>query len=320
MVSDPKDGSIRALLQKGENSLLKAGIEEAREETLQIFENVMGVSRASIYLDGDRKVSSEEQQRFLKIVGERMTRRPLAYILGEAYFCEETLWVNEHCLIPRPETEILVEKVVAAIQKKQQDFCRLPTREGGRMDSENNPTGNFSFLDIGTGTGAIAISLLRTFPNAKGTLLDISQGAIEVARRNIHKYRLGERARLIPGDFFKLSQALAERNPPHFVFDVIVSNPPYLSEFDLQNIQPELKHEPREALDGGKDGFHFYRQLIPIAKGRLRAGGLLALEVGAGQSGMVSKWLQDAGYDNIHRFEDYLGIERVVTAWNAKQN
>jgi len=319
MVSDPKDGSIRSLLQKGENSLLEAGIEESREETLRILE-VLGISRTSVYLGGERKVSEEEERRFLKIVGERMTRRPLAYILGETCFREETLWVNEHCLIPRPETEILVEKVIAAIREKRQVFCGSPAGENGRMGSGGNPTRKFSFLDIGTGTGAIAISLLRTFLNAEGTLLDISREAIEVARRNVQKYGLEGRARLIPGDFFKLSQGPAESDTPRFVFDVIVSNPPYLSELDLQNIQPELKYEPREALDGGKDGLHFYRRLIPLAKGWLRAGGLLALEVGAGQSGMVSKWLQDAGYDSIHRFEDYLGIERVVTAWNDKRN
>ena len=186
MVSDPKDGSIRSLLQKGENSLLEAGIEEAREETLRILEHVLGISRSSVYLGGERKVSEEEERRFLKIVGGRMTRRPLAYILGETCFREETLWVNEHCLIPRPETEILVEKVIVAIREKRR-ILRITARKNGRMGSGDNLIENSPFLISGLVPGN-AISLLRTFRTRKEPC-DISREAIEVAA-NVQKYGL----------------------------------------------------------------------------------------------------------------------------------
>ncbi|HOE68911.1 MAG TPA: peptide chain release factor N(5)-glutamine methyltransferase [Candidatus Omnitrophota bacterium] len=274
-----------ALLAAGCDALARAGIGEAKEEAERILGNVLKASKAALFLDAAKEVAPEAERHFLRIVEERKTRKPLAYLLGEACFGEEILEVSDRCLIPRPETEILVEALAKQL---------APERE-------------FSFLDLGTGSGAIAIALMRKFPLSKGTLSDISEEALGIARRNLGRYGLENRALLKRGDLFG---AFAGEEP----WDVVVSNPPYLSEGDFRNLQPELAFEPRLALDGGTDGFDFYRRIIPEARRYLKPGGFLALEAGAGQADQVSKWLQGAGYDNILRFKDYLGFDRVVMA------
>ena len=282
--------TIGELLREGQKEISGAAIEESKEECERILMSLLGCVRSALYLNTSDAVTPKIWERFLRIIEEREKRVPLAYLLGEADFWKETLYVNEHCLIPRPETETLIEAVKKLATVTIGD-CHQP----------------LSFLDIGTGSGAISAALLREMQNARGTLLDISADALEVARTNIEKYGLGERAKLVRGDLF--SPFGAEEK-----WDLIVSNPPYLSEKDFETLQPEIGFEPRAALDGGKDGLDFYRRLIPGAKKHLNAGGILALEVGAGQAQTVSKWLQDAGYDNIQRFKDYLGIERAVIA------
>ena len=291
--------------------LTLTGIEDVQEAE-RILEEVLGLTRTELYLDPEKEVSVDAKKRVGEILESRKKRVPLAYLFKKADFWHETLYVDERCLIPRPETEILVEQVLKAL--------------GERAGKE------FSFLDIGTGSGAIAIAILRAFKHAHGTLLDISPGALEVARINLEKYGLQDRARLVVGDCLK---GLAFRHPEarraegsqdeilRFAqndglngekFHLIVSNPPYLSEEDWNGVQEELKFEPRGALDGGKDGLDFYRKIISSARDLLASGGLLAMEVGQGQAEMVSKWLHEAGYDNIQRFNDHLQVQRVVMA------
>lgn len=282
-----KNGELLELIAWGRKELLRAGIEEAQEECERILMKLLGCPRSGIYLEEHELIVSGVRERFLALLEKRLQRIPLAYLLSEADFWQETLYVDERCLIPRPETEILVEQVLKAFGK-----------DSGKK---------FSFLDIGTGSGAIAVAILRFFKNVRGTLLDISGEALEVARKNLGRYKVEDRAKLVQGDLF-------EPFPSDEKWDLIVSNPPYLSEKDWQGIQEELKFEPKQALDGGKDGLEFYRRIVRGAKDHLSAGGLLVLEVGQGQADEVSKWLHEAGYDNIQRFNDHLQVERVVTA------
>jgi len=282
-----KNGPLLELMAWGQRELLRAGIEEAQEECERVLMKLLGCARSEIYLKDHELEVSGVRERFLRALEKRTQRIPLAYLLNEADFWKETLFVDERCLIPRPETEILVEQVLKALGPKASQA--------------------FSFLDIGTGSGAIAVAILRACPEATGTLLDVSPGALEVAWKNIARYGLEGRAEKVQGDLF-------EAFPEEKKWDVIVSNPPYLSAKDLGELQEELKFEPRGALDGGADGLELYRRIVAQAKGHLTPGGLLALEVGLGQDGAVSKWLQEAGYDNIQRFKDYLQIDRVVTA------
>lgn len=280
--------SVLEWFEFGREKLLRAGIEEGPEECARILMKLTGCTRFELQRNAPELTAPEIRERFFEILEKRERRIPLAYLLQEAHFWQETLFVNEHCLIPRPETEILVEQVLKVLGEKAEK--------------------KFSFLDIGTGSGAIAIALLRACSEAEGTLLDVSGEALELARRNIEKYGLQHRAALVQGDVFNVSGEVLGK------WDVIVSNPPYLSAADWKAVQEELKAEPRRALDGGVDGLDFYRRIVAEAKEHLSSGGMLALEVGQGQSGTVSTWLQAAGYDNIQRFRDYSGIERVVIA------
>lgn len=282
-----KHRELLELIAWGRGELSRAGIEEAQEECERILMKLFGCPRSAIYLEEHELASSGVRERFLKLLEKRLQRIPLAYLLKEADFWKETLFVDERCLIPRPETEILVEQVLKVFGK--------------------NTEKKFSFLDIGTGSGAIAIAILQACGKAVGTLLDVSRDALEVARENLNRYALEDRARLVQGDLF---EAFTKDEK----WELIVSNPPYLSVEDWKEVQEELKFEPREALDGGEDGLDFYRKIIAGAKEHLIPRGLLALEVGQGQADKVSKWLQTAGYDNIQRFNDHLQVQRVVTA------
>jgi release factor glutamine methyltransferase len=282
-----KNGELLELIAWSRAELSRSGIEEAQEECERILMKLLGCSRSEIYLKEHELVASGTRERFLALLEKRLGRIPLAYLLKEADFWQETLYVDERCLIPRPETEILVEQVLKALGK--------------------NAEKKFSFLDIGTGSGAIAVAILRVFKNATGTMLDISGEALEVAQENLKRYVLEDRAKRVRGDLFEPFSSNEK-------WDLIVSNPPYLSEKDWEKVQEELKFEPKRALDGGKDGLDFYRKIIRGAKGHLTSGGLLALEVGQGQAEEVSTWLQAAGYDNIQRFDDHLRVQRVVMA------
>jgi len=282
-----KGGELLELIALARAELVKAGIEEAQEECERILMKLFGCSRSEIYLERHELISSGVREQLLRILEKRIRRIPLAYLLNEADFWQETLYVDERCLVPRPETEILVEQVLKAFGK------------AGEM--------GFSFLDVGTGSGAIAIAILRAFKHAQGTLLDISGEALEVARKNLGHYALEDRGKLVQGDLFELFSQNEK-------WDLIVSNPPYLSEKDWEKVQEELNFEPKKALDGGKDGLDFYRKIIVEAKDHLTPGGVIAFEVGQGQADKVSKWLQTAGYDNIQRFNDHLQVQRVVMA------
>jgi release factor glutamine methyltransferase len=282
-----RNGELLELLAWGQEELLRAGIGEGREECERIMMKLLSCSRAELFLKEHEINHSGIRSRFLEILEKRARRVPLAYLLKEADFWHETLLVDERCLVPRPETEILIEQVLKNI---------------GEMKKEK-----FSFLDLGTGSGAIAIAILRACGNATATMTDISGDALGAAFENLRRYGLEGRAELVQSDLF---EAFADPKK----WDLIVSNPPYLSEKNLKEAQEELHYEPRAALDGGKDGLDFYKAIIAEAKDRLTAGSLMAFEVGAGQAGAVSKWFQEAGYDNIQRFHDHLGIERVVMA------
>jgi len=282
-----KNSELLELIAWGRGELLRSGVEEAQEECERILMKLLGCRRSELYLKDHEKELLGVREKFLTILEKREKRIPLAYLLNEADFWQETLWVDERCLIPRPETEILVAQVFAALDGLKEK--------------------NFSFLDIGTGSGAIAVAILNACKNARAVLLDISSVALEVARENLKRYALENRARCVEGDLFR-SFTKNEK------WDLIVSNPPYLARADWEKVQEELKFEPRTALDGGEDGLDHYREIASRAKEHLLPGGLLALEVGLGQAETVSKWLQTAGYDNIQRFKDHLQIERVVTA------
>lgn len=285
---------LRLMRWSGEY-LEQKGVERGRLDAEHLLAHALGVARLQLYLQFDRPLERPELDRFRPLLKRRAQREPLQYIVGRAAFRELELHVDPRVLIPRPETEVLVDEVLAwaAGQKAQ-----------GR--------GEFSALDLGTGSGAIALSLVREGPFVRVVATDASAVALEVAAANAAAVGLADSVELRHGALFD-----AVRDDESF--DVVVSNPPYVAEAEMVSLQPEVAEwEPREALVGGPDGLMVIRSIVADAGRYVAAGGLLALEIGAGQVGPVMAAVEGAGgYDEVRVRRDLAGRERVVLARRA---
>lgn len=249
-----------------------------------LLQKVLGVDRLYILLNLDRVLSNDEEQLFNKFIEERLNNRPIAYIVGNREFMGLDFYVQEGVLIPRPDTEILVEEVIELAKDK----------------------GKVNILDIGTGSGAITVSLAKYLENAKVTSVDISDIALEIGKRNAMENNVVDRIDFIKSDLF----SALDKNVK---FDIIVSNPPYIKREVIETLDKQVKDfEPYNALEGGIDGLDFYRAITTQAKDFLKEGGILAYEVGHDQSEDVSKLMEIDGYTNIYTRKDLQQIDRVV--------
>ena len=249
-----------------------------------LLQKVLGVDRLYILLNLDRVLSNDEEQLFNKFIEERLNNRPIAYIVGNREFMGLDFYVQEGVLIPRPDTEILVEEVIELAKDK----------------------GKVNILDIGTGSGAITVSLAKYLENAKVTSVDISDIALEIGKRNAMENNVVDRIDFIKSDLF----SALDKNVK---FDIIVSNPPYIKREVIETLDKQVKDfEPYNALEGGIDGLDFYRAITTQAKDFLKEGGILAYEVGHDQSEDVSKLMEMDGYTNIYTRKDLQQIDRVV--------
>ncbi|MBR6220697.1 MAG: peptide chain release factor N(5)-glutamine methyltransferase [Clostridia bacterium] len=249
-----------------------------------IAEDCLGMTRAELKFESDRAVDREQLYRLEAMLDRRAAGEPVQYILGSADFMGLRFEVTPDVLIPRQDTETLVENAL----------IDLRARDGAP-----------ALLDLCAGSGCIGLSLASLAPDAKVTLADVSREALDVARRNMHA--LGVKAELKQGDLFA---AVGKER-----FDVIASNPPYIPRPDLAGLQREVTFEPRLALDGGEDGLDFYRRIAETAGDHLKRGGAIYLEVGIGEAGAVLALLKahlpcvEAG-----TIKDLNGVERVVYA------
>lgn len=268
------------------------GIGTGRLDAEHLLASVVGVDRLGLYLAFERPLTPAELDGYRPLLKRRAAREPLQYILGRQPFRELDLEVGPSVLIPRPETEVLVDQILEAIRGDD---------AGGTA------------LDLGTGSGAIALSLAFEGSFASVVATDVDDAALEVARRNRDAAGLGERVELRRGSLFEPLKR-SER------FDVIASNPPYVGEMDEESLEPEVRDwEPRAALFAGADGLDVLRRIAVGACEHLRPGALLALEVGAGQARIVATWLEsDEGYDEVKVMRDYTGRERFVFARGAR--
>jgi len=273
----------RAMLDEGSRVLAASGVDSARLDSEVLLAHTCGVSRVAL-IAGAAHIDSNAVEKFHRMIARRAAREPIAYIIGSKEFFSLDFEVTPAVLIPRPETETLVETALKF----------LATRRPARI------------LDIGTGSGAIAIALAMTAPNAKIVATDISEGALEVARRNVIRHRCEDRIDFIRTEFFPDGDAR---------FDLIVSNPPYVAEADLESLQPEIRlYEPRLALTDGGDGLEPYRRIAAECQSRLNADGAVMVEIGAGQAFAVEALFRRAGFSNIDAIRDLARIERVVCA------
>ena len=262
------------------------GVETPRLDAELLLAHVLGVDRLDLYLQFERPLTPEEVGAYRETIRRRGRREPLQYITGRAAFRELELAVDPRVLIPRPETEILVGAVLARVR--------------GRA--------GLTALDIGTGSGAIALSLLREGPFDRVVATDVSPAALAVAERNAVAAGVEGRLELREG-------ALWEPVGDGERFDVIVSNPPYVAERDRSTLAPEVgEHEPETALFAGDDGLAVLRGIIDGAASRLRGGGLLAVELAPGQAATVAGWLEAASFGAREIVKDLTGRERVVLA------
>ncbi|MDO3377662.1 peptide chain release factor N(5)-glutamine methyltransferase [Geoalkalibacter halelectricus] len=258
------------------------GIESARLDADLLLAKTLGVDRVGLYLRYDQPLNPEELNSFRAWVARRARHEPLAYILGEVEFWSLAFGLTPDVLIPRPDTEVLVEEALA----------RGP--EGARV------------LDVGTGSGAIAVCLAVERPTWQVTALDVSPAALAVAQDNARRHQVAERMRFLQGDLARL---------PDEKFDLIVANPPYIPSADLAGLMPDVRdYEPHLALDGGPDGLAAYRALAAQAPRCLSPEGRLLVEIGQGQEPAVQELFTQAGLQGPFSRADYAGIIRVVGA------
>lgn len=275
--------TIKKLIQWTAGYFRNHGVEEARLDAEILLGYVLGRPRIYLYTNYDQIMNKEELARYRELIRRRAAGYCTAVLIGEKEFMGIPFRVNEHVLVPRPDTEAWLEKVI-------QRFRNLP---------------DISMLDLGTGSGALAVSFLYYCKEAWGVAVDISEKALETAKTNGERAGISDRVEFRRGDFL---DALREDEQ----FDVILSNPPYIPSGDIDGLAEEVRREPRIALDGGPDGLKFYRTLGEKAVRFLRPGGLLAAEVGIGQAETVRTFFENGGLTDIEIIPDYGGVDRAV--------
>jgi len=281
------------------NQLIRIGVDRIKgrqygnavlEATL-LLGKLMNVDKVHIYTHGKEQVPDEIVNKFLEAIEKRSKGYPIQYIIKEKEFMGLNFYIEEGVLIPRPDTEIIVEYILEYIDKRHSQE-------------------QINILDIGIGSGAIGLSIAYYKKNAHVCGVDISHKALEVANINKDRFNLSN-VKLIKSDLF---EKISEEEK----FHIIVSNPPYIPTEDMESLQEEVKnYEPRTALDGGKEGMDFYRRIIPESKNYLKEEGLLIFEIGYHQAKDVSHIMIENGFKDIKILKDLQGLDRAVLGING---
>ncbi len=286
----PKAWCIKALLETATDYLAQKGIENARLNAEVLLAHQLRVKRISLYLNFDQPLTGTEVSGYRDLIRRRLKREPLQYITGRQEFWSMSFNVNPHVLIPRPETEILVEQAITLAGTFRESPLRI--------------------LDVGTGSGVIAITLAKEVSQCFVFGTDLSEEALGVARLNALEHGVAHKTAFLRGD---LLEPLVPKKP---AFHLIASNPPYVCTPEIQGLLPEVsRYEPRTALDGGPDGLDFLKKIIFQAPRLLRPGGWLLLEMSPYQVTKILIVLGQTGiYHNERVIEDYSHHQRVVVA------
>lgn len=264
----------------GMQKLKEAEIGEAQLDARLLLEEICGTDHNTLLCHGDREVSEEEEEQYRRALEQRAVHVPLQHLLGYQDFMGLRFQVNGHVLIPRQDTEILVEEAMRYLH------------DGMRI------------LDLCTGSGCILLSLLHYSNDCEGTGVDISKEALQVAAQNAES--LGIKADFLESDLYEKVTGK---------FDLLVSNPPYIEREVIPTLMEEVReYDPYIALDGGEDGLDFYRRIIGGAQDYLNRGGQIFLEIGSEQAQAVSELLREAGFKEIDVCKDFAGLDRVVSA------
>lgn len=249
--------------------------------------HALGISREELLLQRDRKLTENDLEAVERLVKRRLNREPMSQILGKREFWGRDFIVTSDTLTPRPDSETLIEAV---------------------LHYAKNMQGGLRILDMGTGTGCLLLTLLAELPNATGVGVDISEAALNVAKKNAEALGLNSRVEFLQQSW---AEGITEQ------FDIIISNPPYIPAADIAELEPEVKqYEPQGALVGGEDGLVCYRDIAPYIRALLRAGGVAALEIGQGQERDVEQLLVQQEFSSVEMYKDLGGIIRCLLVRN----
>lgn len=280
--------TYRELYEYGKQKLEAAGVAEAALDARLLLEYICHTDRNELFVHADRERGSMEEQFYRTVIEKRAARIPLQHIVGEQEFMGLCFKVNEHTLIPRQDTEILVEEAMHHLG------------DGMRI------------LDVCTGSGCILLSLLKYSNECEGVGIDLSGQALMTARENAERLRL--EAVFLEGDLFAPLADFVSDKTTDRLFDMIISNPPYIETAVIDTLMPEVReHEPVMALDGGEDGLYFYRKIVAEAPVHMRKGAHLLFEIGCEQGEAVTNLMREAGFAQVETFKDYAGLDRVVS-------
>ncbi len=291
---DIKEFTVLRILKQAEEEIRVSGVPNPRLDAEALLSRALDIDRVGLYTQYERILSEEKVNNFFGLVKRRNKREPLQYILGNTEFFGLEFIVTPDVLIPRPETELLVEEAL-------KQFTVHSSR--------------FTVLDLCTGSGCIAVTLAKKLEGVKIYGVDISAKALRVAKENARRHGVEGKINFIQGDLFEPFTVHSSRFTVHDCrFDLIVSNPPYIPSSEIDFLQEEVKdYEPREALDGGNNGLSFLKRIIKEAPDYLKAGGSLLLEIGYGQKERVYEIAEEREiYQTYKVIKDFAGIERVV--------
>ena len=290
-MAEPKTWNVVDLLRTTTEFFMEKGVDEARLSAELLLGQVLGLKRLELYLNHERPVMPGELEAFRDRCRQRLQGRPVQYIAGEAFFYGNRFLVDERVLIPRPESELVLEHALDR-------FAACTTADNGAP----------AILDIGTGSGCIAITIALRLPGARVTAADVSAGALAVAEENAKLLGVGDRIRFVLTDMLDPSFPDAVGGP----FDLVISNPPYIPEREWALLQEEVRrYEPRHALVA-PNGFEFYKAIADIGPALVRKGGVLCFELHADAAAGVRSLVEPA-FDEIAVMQDYAGLDRALS-------
>ena len=276
---------IVEVIEKAAEILARNGVAESRREASSLLAFVLGKDRTFLFAHSEYKLSSQEEKRFWEFIGRRAKREPFQHITGKQEFYGLDFFVSKDVLIPRPETELIVENAIEILRE---------------IDSPK-------FCEIGIGSGCISVSILSEVKIARAKGFEVSEKALKIAERNAERHEVSGRLKLEISDVFE--------NLQNEKFDLIVSNPPYISSADFAGLQPEVRDfDPKIALTDGKDGFSILSEIIKKSPKFLKSGGFLLLEIGIGQGEPIKKMFSDTIWKKVGILPDLQGIPRTVKA------
>ena len=268
------------------DKLQKAGADSPAFDTIWMMESVLGVTRQDLLTKSEQEVSAADEQKLTELANRRIAGEPVQYVAGFEEFFGRKFFVGKGVLIPRDDTEVVLCSTFSYLDK-------LP---------KNNPV---RILDLCSGSGILAITLKKQYPHAEVTAVEISDDAMVYLRKNAEYHNTD--IRIIHDDIFNCVDEFSQGE-----FDLIISNPPYVRTYEMQELQKEVRFEPTLALEGGEDGCDFYRKIIPLYKDKIAKGGMIAFEYDGNQAEVISDLMQSGGFENITVFDDLGGVHRAI--------